>query len=98
MSNLLFFNVCREGIYLHVLNVQDFCRRYETYLYKKLQELGIPFQTENALRKAGFSKTPDVKLEVPIGVQGRVVNWIDSKASFGDEYTHKNQAEQQFQR
>lgn len=71
---------------------------YEAYLCRQLQELGIPFQTENALRAAGFSKTPDVKLEVPIGVKGRVVNWIDSKASFGDEYSHKNQAEQQFQR
>jgi hypothetical protein len=29
---------------------------------------------------AGFSKTPDVKLDAPIGVRGRMVNWIDSKA------------------
>lgn len=71
---------------------------YEAYLCRQLQVLGVAFQTENALRAAGFSKTPDVKLEVPISVRGRVVNWIDSKASFGDEYSHKNQAEQQFQR
>ncbi|MCO5579006.1 hypothetical protein L7F22_032857 [Adiantum nelumboides] len=71
---------------------------YEAHLYNRLRELGIPFQTENDLRAAGFSKTPDVKLEVPIAVKGRVVNWIDSKASFGDEFNHKNQAELQFQR
>ncbi|KAI5067012.1 hypothetical protein GOP47_0017540 [Adiantum capillus-veneris] len=71
---------------------------YEAHLYYQLRELGIPFQTENDLRAAGFSKTPDVKLEVPIAVKGRVVNWIDSKASFGDEFNHKNQAELQFQR
>eukprot|EP00250_Pteridium_aquilinum_P005612 c15684_g1_i1 orf=41-973(+) len=71
---------------------------YEAHLCRQLQELGIPFQTENDLRAAGFSKTPDVKLEVPIAVKGRIVNWIDSKASFGDECSHKNQAELQFQR
>ncbi|KAH7387359.1 hypothetical protein KP509_16G019500 [Ceratopteris richardii] len=71
---------------------------YEAHLYRQLKELGISFQTENDLREAGFSKTPDVKLDVPIAVKGRVVNWIDSKASFGDEFNHKNQAELQFQR
>lgn len=72
--------------------------RYEMFLYKKLQGLGISYQSEDDLRAAGFSKTPDVKLEAPIGVQGRMVNWIDSKASFGDEYTHKAQGSDQFQR
>lgn len=71
---------------------------YEAYLCRQLRELGIPFQTENDLRAAGFSKTPDIKLEAPIAVKGRVVNWIDSKASFGDECSHKSQAELQFQR
>ncbi|KAH9288554.1 hypothetical protein KI387_032671 [Taxus chinensis] len=70
---------------------------YEHLLRGRLQKLEIPFQSEEALRAAGFSKTPDIKLEVPIGVCGRVVNWIDSKASFGDEYSHKTQGIQQFQ-
>jgi hypothetical protein len=39
-----------------------------------------------------------VKLVAPIGVCGRMVNWIDSKASFGDEHSHKMQASDQFQR
>eukprot|EP01018_Ginkgo_biloba_P031216 Gb_24885 [translate_table: standard] len=71
---------------------------YEFMLRGRLQRLEIPFQSEEALRAAGFSKTPDVKLEVPIGVCGRIVNWIDSKASFGDEYNHRVQGLQQFQR
>ena len=45
--------------------------------------IGIPFETESDLRDKGSSKTPDVLLQCPIGVQvgeeWRVVNWIDSK-------------------
>jgi hypothetical protein len=67
-------------------------------LYEKLRELGISYQSEDDLRAAGFSKTPDVKLDAPIGVRGRMVNWIDSKASFGDEHIHKAQGSDQFQR
>lgn len=67
-------------------------------LYEKLRELGISYQSEEDLRAAGFSKTPDVKLDAPIGVRGRMVNWIDSKASFGDEHIHKAQGSDQFQR
>lgn len=86
---------------LRGFNVQSFlfhvCR-YEMLLYEKLQELGISYQSEDDLRAAGFSKTPDVKLDAPIGVRGRMVNWIDSKASFGDEHIHKSQGSDQFQR
>lgn len=54
--------------------------------------------------EAGFSKTPDVCLRVPIGVlpslpplsssSPRVINWIDSKAMFGDPATHRANLEQ----
>jgi len=70
---------------------------YEMLLREHLQSLGIVYQSEDDLRAAGFSKTPDVKLVAPIGVCGRMVNWIDSKASFGDEHSHKMQASDQFQ-
>lgn len=51
---------------------------------------------ERALRQRGFDKTPDLKLEVPIAVDGHIVNWIESKASFGDEITHSKYLEEQF--
>ncbi len=68
---------------------------WEYVLLEKLRNRGISFETEDELRSKGFAKTPDVKLSSPIGVKGpngkyHVVNWIDSKAMFGDEYTHRS--------
>jgi hypothetical protein len=34
----------------------------------------------------------DVRLEAPIAVRGRVVHWIDSKASFADPLVHREKA------
>lgn len=69
---------------------------YEYVLQQLLRNRGIPFESEDALRKRGLPKTPDVKLSVPIAVRGpdgrgRVVNWIDSKGMFGDTYVHETQ-------
>lgn len=66
---------------------------YEYILQHMLINRGIPFESEDALRAQGFSKTPDVKLAVPVGVvdragRARLVNWVDSKAMFGDNHTH----------
>ena len=35
--------------------------------------------------------------KVPIAVGGRIVHWIDSKATFGDEKSHNNQYMDQYQ-
>ncbi|CAM9940395.1 unnamed protein product, partial [Choristocarpus tenellus] len=50
----------------------------------------IAFESESDLREKGAYKTPDILLQVPIGVLGpgdqwQLVSWIDSKAMFGDE-------------
>ena len=55
----------------------------------------MSFQDENYFRRQGHDKTPDIKLDVPIVVSGGVVNWIESKALFGDEKTHREYLEQQ---
>lgn len=82
---------------------QSVGEEFELLLQRQLFNRGIPFEAEDELRKRGFSKTPDVKLLVPIGVVGRdarahVVNWIDSKAMFGDNHTHYKHNEPQLRR
>jgi CDAN1-interacting nuclease 1 len=67
---------------------------HEFMLHQRLHNLGIAFLDESELRRRGFPKTPDVKLEVPIAVQGVVIHWIDSKATFGNDYTHSVALEQ----
>jgi hypothetical protein len=61
---------------------------YEQLLEQKLRAIGVPFLTEGDLRARGDAKTPDALLAVPLLVRGRVVNWVDSKATFGDAASH----------
>ena len=73
---------------------------YEYILQQKLQQLGIAFQSEDQMRDEGRSKTPDIRLIVPIAIVDEqnksvhVINWIDSKAMFGDPYTHNENKNQ----
>lgn len=68
----------------------------ESVLREHLNAVGIEYWTEDDLRVDGHFKTPDIRLVVPIAVQGNVVQWIDSKATFGDEQQHKENLERQF--
>lgn len=106
---------------------------FEFVLQHRLEALGVAFQSEDEMRDEGRSKTPDIRLIVPVAVSGplllnaggsedassvksggsgagggsdgsgttnatprvgrpsrrqHVINWIDSKAMFGDPHTH----------
>jgi len=72
-------------------------REYEEILYRKLRDHNICFETENEMRLKGKSKTPDALLLIPMLVKNErdeeyIINWIDSKAMFGetDLYTSEH--------
>eukprot|EP00088_Acartia_fossae_P029356 TRINITY_DN3019_c0_g1_i6.p1 TRINITY_DN3019_c0_g1~~TRINITY_DN3019_c0_g1_i6.p1 ORF type:complete len:369 (-),score=73.67 TRINITY_DN3019_c0_g1_i6:1099-2205(-) len=69
---------------------------HEQKIKDKLKELNIPFSDEHVLRSRGYDKTPDVKLEVPVAVNGKIINWIESKALFGDRESHEGYLRDQF--
>lgn len=58
--------------------------------------MGLAFRDEEHLRKHGYDKTPDCKLDVPIAIDGFIVNWIESKALFGDEDAHRDYKKNQY--
>jgi hypothetical protein len=68
---------------------------HELRLCRHLDRLGVAFWSEADLRTQGLHKTPDVRLQAPLAVwdaaagRHRVVTWIDSKATFGDDRTHE---------
>lgn len=69
---------------------------HEILLRDMLQEKNLSFLDENQLRAKGYDKTPDIILEVPVAVEGHVIHWIESKASFGDECSHQSYLHDQF--
>lgn len=71
---------------------------FSSKLAFRIFQTGLPFETEAALRARGTSKTPDVLLLTPVAVpvhqkdgksKWKIINWIDSKALFGDVDTHR---------
>jgi len=69
---------------------------YEIILRSYCLKAGLSFKDEDQMREEGYDKTPDMKLKVPVMISGRVVNWIESKASFGDPITHQQYTTDQF--
>jgi len=64
--------------------------RREDRLAEWLDGLGIEYFTENELRAGTVEgKTPDFLLLNPLEWQGDEFNWVESKASFGDDYIHR---------
>ncbi|KAM7356296.1 CDAN1-interacting nuclease 1 [Cochliomyia hominivorax] len=68
---------------------------YEYKLKQMAQAAGMHFYDENDLRRLGYDKTPDIKMILPFLYKGEVINWIESKACFGDIKTHKFNIQQQ---
>lgn len=56
----------------------------ERRLHDWLGKYSLPYRTEKELR-GRYSKTPDALLGRPIGINGMRVEWIESKANFGDD-------------
>jgi len=64
--------------------------RREDRIADWLDKKEIKYFTENELRAGTVEgKTPDFLLLEPIDWHGDKYNWIESKASFGDEYIHR---------
>ncbi|KAH8246203.1 hypothetical protein KR038_004813, partial [Drosophila bunnanda] len=68
---------------------------YELKLKQLAKEAGIHFYDEHDLRRMGYDKTPDIKMILPFLYKGQVINWIESKANFGDTKGHKFNIQQQ---
>ncbi|XP_039757738.1 CDAN1-interacting nuclease 1 [Pararge aegeria] len=75
------------GPYVDIIK-QSIGLEYELRLERELRMMNISFSDENLLRLRGYDKTPDFKLDVPIAVDNFIINWIESKALFGDEENH----------
>jgi len=64
--------------------------RREDRIADWLDKKDIKYFTENDLRAGTVEgKTPDFLLLEPMDWHGDQYNWIESKASFGDEYIHR---------
>ncbi|XP_065360521.1 CDAN1-interacting nuclease 1 [Calliphora vicina] len=68
---------------------------YEFKLKEMANKSGMHYYDENDLRRLGYDKTPDIKMILPFLYKGEVINWIESKANFGDIKTHKWNIQQQ---
>ncbi|XP_075982620.1 CDAN1-interacting nuclease 1 [Anticarsia gemmatalis] len=82
------------GPYADIIK-QSIGLEYELRLERELRLMNITFSDENVLRSRGYDKTPDFKLDVPIAVDGFIVNWVESKALFGDEENHSGYLKEQ---
>lgn len=93
----MFYNCFKCLNFITIINsFSSLGQQYEIKLYKEVLALGLAFQGEEHLRKYGYDKTPDVKLDVPVAIDGFIVNWIESKALFADEDIHREYKKNQY--
>ena len=53
--------------FLDVLRFRSIGNEYEIRLRQELQDANVVFLHEDDLRTRGYDKTPDIKLEIPVG-------------------------------
>ncbi|RLF49755.1 MAG: hypothetical protein DRN20_01325 [Thermoplasmata archaeon] len=70
-------------------------RMGEKALYRWLSRHKIAYRRESEIRNM-YPKTPDALLLTPIMVEGDLINWIESKACFGDYYEIRRHSINQF--
>jgi hypothetical protein len=63
----------------------------------ELQKNGVEYKTEKDLR-GKYPKTPDFFFEKPLKLDGIELNWVESKALFGDPRTHKIYSKKQYEK
>lgn len=68
----------------------------EVILTEAITKLNFPFKNEVDLKSLGFDKTPDIKFEIPVCVDGNLITWIESKALFGCCNTHRDYWKKQY--
>jgi len=66
----------------------------ESLLKEWLDKQNLEYRTENDLR-GEYPKTPDCLFDEPIKLNGWEINWIESKASFGDHVEIKKNMRKQ---
>ncbi|CAG0906196.1 unnamed protein product, partial [Cyprideis torosa] len=71
---------------------------YEAKLHAELKKLGLEFCSEDELRVRGSDKTPDVLLKTPFFYDGVAINWIESKAVFGEPISHAQLCDSQYEK
>ncbi|KAL1110612.1 hypothetical protein AAG570_008140, partial [Ranatra chinensis] len=71
-------------------------KEHEIRLENCLSEKGVTFKTETTLREKGYDKTPDILLDMPIAADNFVIHWIESKALFADDKSHRQYANNQY--
>jgi hypothetical protein len=69
----------------------------EEIIRRWLNRIDIDHKDEMDMRKES-EKTPDFFLPEPIEINGKEINWIESKALFGDPKTHRFYSKKQYSR
>jgi CDAN1-interacting nuclease 1 len=78
-------------------------KEMEGRLFAELDKLNLAYMSETELFKLGYPKTPDALLSLPIAIESLeeggqpiIINWIESKAFFGNRALHESNLQKQY--